>query len=742
MYILILSTILYFTHLKSQEYLEGIVYEKEYIKGKTTFTPLPGASVYWLNTNIGTTTDERGKFKIKFTELSDRLVVSHVGYVSDTLRIVKGKQKVNVTLEKGEKLKEVEVISKQKGETIDKLNPIKTEVISISGLQRLPCCNLSESFENSGTVDVVYSDALTGAKQIQMLGLTGIHTELLGENIPLLNTLAYTHGLTYFPGTWLQSIQVSKGTGSVVNGFQSITGSINCDFKKPHLSPPLFLNAYINSDGRSELNLDLAKNFSNIVGSSILIHSESQFLRNDHNNDGFIDQPLSRQINIYNRWNIEKSDKYCIQYGFKFLYDNKTGGQTNFNIKTDKFTTNSYGISIINKKFDFIAKHGFFLKNNRSIGIQTFYSYHELPSFYGLNKYNSNNNFLYANLIYRSELFKCNNIEFGLSSYYDIISEKIKLPNIDTTRNIKYFTPGAFIQYSFNYEKILSVIGGIRADNFNNSEFIFTPRLHIKTELHENLTIRASAGKGFHITNIFSENLSYFATSRKWRIENIYPIDKAYTFGGSIYYKLKNILKHSIDLSFDFYRTQFISQVIIDNFTDPHLIHIYNLRGKSFSNSYQLNINTLLTENIEITLIGRYNNVKTTYNTTLTQKILAPPFKGLFIVSANTNNHKFQFDFTTKYTSKTKLPPISCHIEKHDIPPFSKEFFIMFFQVTYKAKTLDIYCGVENLLNFKQDKPIISYQDPFSEFFDSSIIWGPITGRMFYIGIRYNLKRQ
>lgn len=727
----------------AQRFLTGYVYEKHKEENHTHFEPLIGASVYWKGTQQGTTTDDLGKFILKMTPETNFLIVSFVGYKSDTIRIIEGQKEVKVVLKSIQVLDEVEVTARQKGEYIDKLNPIKTEVISSNGLQRLACCNLSESFENSGTVDVNYSDAVTGAKHIQMLGLAGIYTQILSENMPLLQGLSYSHGLSFVPGTWMQSIQVSKGTSSVINGFESITGQINTEFKKPHLTDPLFVNIYVNSEGKVELNADITKKLNKYVAASLLIHTESQTLANDHNNDNFLDLPLSKQFNLFNRWNIEKEGVYCIQYGIKALWDNKIGGQIGFNPIKDKFTSHSYGIGIHIEKYDFIAKHGFYFnKPETSIGVQLSVTYHNQDAYFGYNRYDATEKSIYSNVIYHTFIGSNNHkIDVGSSFIYNHFNEYFKVPNVDTLWDKHYNTAGAFAQYTYDYQKILTLMFGFRADYNNAYQWIYTPRFHVKYEINENTNLRFSLGKGSHFAYPVAENMSLMVSSRNWYFANNLKPEEAWNTGLSFSHKFKIGDEKSIQLNADAYRTEFTSQVIIDNVTNPREIRVYELDGKSYSNSFQLNITTSVIKHLDLTLIGRYNNVKQTYGSKLIDKPMSPPFKGLFTASYNTKFEKWQFDATVQYIGKGTLPDFSVNPVEYQIMKESPDYIIVHFQITRRFKHWDLYGGVENLTNYTQHMPIIAHDDPFGNYFDASVIWGPIMGRLYYAGFRFKIKK-
>ncbi|NSW45461.1 MAG: TonB-dependent receptor [Bacteroidales bacterium] len=742
--IILFSVLLISNATFTQNILTGYVYEKHKEAGRVHFEPLVGASVYWKDSQKGTTTDANGKFKLTTIPETNYLIVSFVGYKSDTLRIVDGQNNIKIVLESIQVLNEVEVTARQKAEHIDKLNPIKTEIITNTGLQRLACCNLSESFENSGTVDVNYSDAVTGAKHIQMLGLAGSYTQLLGENMPLLQGLAYSYGLTYVPGTWMQSIQVSKGTSSVINGFESITGQINAEFKKPHLSDPLFLNVYANNEGRGEMNLDIAQKISENFSIMTLLHTESQLLKQDHNHDHFLDIPLSKQLNVFQRFNYEKEGKLHFQYGIKILLDDKTGGLASFNPKTDKNSQQKYGIGINTQRFELITKHGFILpRHETSIGIQIAGAYHIQDAFFGLNNYNADEKSLYANLIYHSYLFKEDQkIDLGSSFNASLLDEKMKVSNLDTLFNMNNQTVGIFAQYTYDYQKIITLMFGFRADYSLLYGMIYTPRLHFKYEINENTTLRLSGGKGTHFAYPVAENLSYMVSARKWYFLNPIKPEQAWNAGLSFSHKIKINDEKSIQIVVDAFRTEFTSQVVVDNVSHPQKVSIYELTGRSYSNSYQINLTANPIKHLDLTLIGRYNDVQQSYTSHLIQKPLVVPFKALFTVSYATRYEKWLIDITTQWNSSASLPDYSTNPNAYQIPSSAPAYTMIFVQLTRRFKQWDAYTGVENLLNYTQHHPIIAPDDPFGNYFDASMVYAPIMGRLFYIGIRYKLTKS
>lgn len=735
--ILVLSLFIFFGSInlvtaQNANELSGVVFELS--DGKKV--PLPGANIYWAGSTIGTTSDSKGKFVIERPSKGKaNLVFSYVGYNTDTIPVSPTQKNISMTMSASLLLKEVVVEERVFGEEISKTKTISTQTISEKGLQKLPCCNLSESFENSAAVDVSYTDAVSGAKQIEMLGLAGVYSQMMSENIPSLRGMAASYGLGYIPGTWLESIQISKGASAVINGYESTTGQINVEFKKPDKSDLFFLNAYGNHMGKVEGNITSAHKINDRWSTMLFVHGEDFRNKVDMNGDSFLDMPLMNQINVFNRWKYF-GPKIKSQFGFKYLTEERSGGQMDF--FNDEALTPAYGIGIKTNRAEFFGKFGFpFERHATSIGMVASATYHNQDGFFGANLYNGTQNSLYYNLIYQTYLVSTTNvINAGVSFNYDQFDEIFN----DTTFAREEIVPGAFLQYTYSNPEHLSAIAGIRYDYNSKFGHIITPRFHIKYNFDLNTVIRGSAGKGYRSANVLSENAGVLASSRKLVFVEELEMERAWNYGLG-FSKLFNLNDGKIvDFSIDFYRTDFQNQAVVDMDSYTGKVLFYNLDGKSYSNSGQVDLKLELIKRLELNFAFRINDVKTTLNSELVEKPLVSKYKGLFNASYSTNFDKWAFDFTAQYNGVSRLPNTSTNPVQYQKAEFSDDFFILHAQVTKRFKKLDVYAGAENLTNFVQKDPIIAADDPFGSYFDSSMIWGPIFGRMFYAGLRFKIQ--
>lgn len=723
----------------AQKVIKGTIAELN-ANGKKA--PLPFANIHWLGTTEGTVADEAGHFKLNKTKDGPlQLVASFVGYLNDTILISPNQSSVEIILEQGAELKQVEIKERMSGSYISSLKPIKTEVITTAGLQKLACCNLSESFENNATVDVGFSDAVTGAKQIQMLGLAGDYSQLMVENIPFTRGLGSAFGLTYIPGTWMESIQISKGTSSVVNGYESTTGQINAEFRKPWNTDKFFLNVYGNNEGRLEVNTHASHVISeDKLSTMVLAHASTQISRIDMNHDGFLDQPLSKQVNVSNRWSYEKHGVTESKFGFNYLYDERQGGQL-IGIKTNEAIANgNYVMKVATRRAQVYDKTGFIFQNipNTSLGLIFSGLYHEQESVFGRSEYNARQLGFYGNAIFQSQIGNSSHTyNAGLSLMYDDFDESFR----DTAFNRVESVPGVFAQYTYNPNEKLSLIAGMRADHHNKFGTIFTPRIHFKVNLFEKTVLRGSAGKGYRSASVLAENSGMLVSSRQLVFREDFRMEEAWNYGLNLTQTIALSEKRDMVISADYYRTDFINQVIVDLDQAADRIVIYNLDGESYSNSFQINAEIALLERFDVSAAYRLNDTRVTTAGELRERPMVSRHKGLLTLSYATRFDKWKFDFTGQYNGATRLPlgiEFPDHLDYKD--GYSPDYFTVHTQVTRKFKKWDAYMGVENLTGFTQKHPILGYDAPFEPGFDAGTIWGPLLGRMVYAGIRYTIK--
>lgn len=716
--------------------LSGTVYESVENNGRA---PLPGVNVYWENTTTGTTTDQLGQFDIQMPKGQHHmLVVSYIGYRSDTIHVHPGQGDIEVILTQNIELGEVEITGRVPGAHLSRTDPIVTQQVTVAELKKAACCNLSESFETNASVDVNYSDAITGAKQIKLLGLSGIYSQLQAENVPNLRGLATAFGLSYIPGSWMESIQVSKGTSSVKNGFESVSGQINVEYKKPANEEKLFLNLYINHMGRIEGNANSSVRLSDTWSTAVLAHASGQFIEADDNGDGFLDDPLGKQLNFMNRWRYDDEKGVHADFGVRYLLDEKLGGQVEFKKGMERNPGNPYGTGVTMNRFEAFSKTAFLFPSREVMNIAWInaYTYNDLRSFFGLRDYDATEQSFYTNLMFQSYILNtAHTFTTGFSYIYDDFDEMLEGIPLRRTEHI----PGVFFEYTYIIPERFTVLAGIRADHHNLHGLFFTPRLHLKYNINEHTILRASAGKGYRSASVIAENLSMLTTSREIIIQDDLHLENAWNYGVNLT-RYIDVAGRELIISGEYYRTDFVDQVIIDKEANNLQTLIYDLDGKSFANAFQLEAKYELVKQLEMTAAFRYNDVRMTIDETLMRAPLTDLYKGLLTMSYVTGLKRWQFDLTAQFNGTSRIPATDMNPEQYRMPGESPHYTILNAQVTKYFKRWDLYLGGENLTNYKQEEPIIASNDPYGPYFDASNIWGPVSGIKIYAGLRFLLK--
>ena len=769
------------SHGQSQM-VSGNVFERT---SKGDKVGLPGVNVFWLGTTKGTFTNESGSFTISRSGVKkNRLVISLLGYRHDTVSVASDGKKLDIELKPDvQNLKEVEISGKQDNTFISRLNARQTTVITTGELQRAACCNLAESFETNASVDVSYSDALSGARQIQLLGLSGIYSQIMTENVPLIRGLATPFGLSYIPGSWMESIQIAKGTSSVVQGYESITGQINVEYKKPETSEKLFINLYGNSNLRFEANADGAIKINDKLSTSLLIHAASSQYKFDRNivqepdsTDGFMDAPKITTLTAMNRWDYIVPNKWVSRLGIKYLYEQRDGGQMAFvksawNTDTTGITNDSkkYGIGVTTNRLEAFWKNGIFLGSDgkSSLGLILSAINHQQDAFYGINLYNGKERNFNANLVFTTSFNENKHrISAGLSYFVDDFTEdflqtRLKyryqtLPPDTTATTADLFTlvgdstfnydmgrtewdAGAFFEYTLDICGKFALIAGARGDYNSRFGYYFTPRLHVRVNSSKTTTIRASVGKGYRSPNLLAENSAVFVSQRVLYFAPDLGNEEAWNYGVNFTWSF-TLFNEKAEFSVDAYRTSFVKQIIADQDSLPTAMFFYNLDGKSYANSAQAQFTFSPLNRFTITTAFRYNDVKITEGGKLVQKAMVNQYKGLLSLGYATKFDKWKFDLTGQLNGPARLPDTQKMPGFLQRPGFSPTWFNLLGQVTRKFKHFDVYLGGENLTNFRQNDPISEYWKPYHTHFDASMAWGPIVGISIYAGVRMMIK--
>lgn len=729
-------------HEGHEGHFHGEVFTRN-LDGKKEF--IEGAVVFWKGTQQGTLSDSKGHFELDLHPTETTFIVAYAGFKIDTIQY-KGQKEVEVELFFLGDTKRIDIVG-DLASTMMKIRDAQlSQVMTEKELCKAACCNLSESFETNASIDASFTDAVTGTRQIKMLGLEGRYTQIMFDNIPTIRGLASIYGLSYLPGPWIKEISISKGIGSVIGGFESITGQINVAHKGAEMKEKIFINAYAGSQGRLEFNSVVKQNVGQRWTSMLHLHGAMSDLRFDMNNDGFLDNPLFRNVAIRNEWSYIGKRGLRGEYMASFHRLENTSGQFNFN-PNDELLSQLWGVNVTTQRYEFSGKTGYVFeeKDGMSLGSQVSISYHDQNGKYGQRNYTGDQLNARVNLMFASEynehIKQTSGVSFVMDDYTEI------LDSFDFSRTEQVF--GAFSEHTFTPNDRWSIIAGIRGDYHNNYGFFLTPRLHARYSINDNTTIKLAAGKGYRSPNLLMDNVGLFASNRTIAIQRSMEnspygmkMEEAMNFGLVFSRKFKLFHRES-SLVLDAYYTDFLDQIVVD-WETPREVRFYQLEGRSYSTSVQAEFQFSPIRRLNVRAAYRWLEARTQYDNGLLFRPLVARHRAFanfeYSTKEKENGSKWMFDMTVKWLGTQRLPYTEAHHGGAGLGTESDDFVLVNAQVSKHFNShLEVYVGGENLTNFMQMSPIVSADRPFDASFDASMIWGPVFGAMGYVGVRWRI---
>ena len=740
-YLIIL--VLLFPVLVAAQTIKGVVMNTKHVS-------LIGANVYWEGSKIGTTTDSDGKFEISTVGITNKnLIASYVGHTTDTV-LIKNQKFVMIHLEENATSESINVIAEKPGIIISNSSAIKTEQITKTELGKAACCDLAGAFETQITVQPQTTNVITNSKELRLLGLSGVYNQVLVDGFPMIMGLSYTYGISSIPGPLVENIFVSKGANSVLQGYEGISGQINVITKELFNSDKLLVNIYMNSFMEKQLNANYTfktGDWSNVTS----LHTTQPANKYDRDKDNFLDVPQITRYSLFNKWSL--GDEHQIGWNSKitlrYLNEKRAGGQTEYNADTDKGSSTIYGQSVDINQPEFSARAGYRFDETHDVQVFASGFYQDQKSYFGTVDYKANQTNMYGNIQYERN-YSGHTLKTGVSFRYMNLNE-----NVDFTENSlgrtyagdyvkKETIPGIFAENTMNFlDGKLTWIAGVRADNHNKFGTIFTPRTLVKYNATDNTTLRANIGTGWRTTNLFSENINLLVSSRDIIFAESMRPEKAMNYGFSLTQNFntedENIIGHFMA---DFYRTEFQNQIFPDYDSDPTKAIIKNFEDPSISNGLQLEFFVKLWDQVEFKVGYNYLDVYRIVDGIHEQLPFNSKHRVLATFSYKPLSKDYHFDVNLHWFGEQRLPITKSNPVEFQRPDFSEAYFVINPQFTYSFDMIDVYVGCENLLDFRQIRPIVGWQNPFGPYFDTSSVWGPTKGREIYVGITFRLPNE
>ncbi|MBK9449887.1 MAG: carboxypeptidase-like regulatory domain-containing protein [Bacteroidetes bacterium] len=711
---------------------------------------LAGASVFWMGTEIGVTTGSNGEFELSAEGIvTQKLIASYVGHLPDTMAIT-GQTFVEFRLQEAKTLDDVLIEAQRDGVSISDESAIKTEQITQTELQKAACCDLAGCFETQTTVQPQTTNVITNSKELRILGLSGVYNQVLIDGFPLIQGLSYTYGISSIPGTMVDNIYVAKGANSVLQGYESISGQINVETVEPDTNKRLLLNAYINSFLEKHFNANFAftkGNWSNLTA----LHTVQPATSIDRDDDTFLDLPKLRRYMVSNKWVYGKDTDFGwnSRVGIRFFNESRVGGQTTFNAKTDQGSTTVYGQTVRINQPEAWTKTGYRINEKHNIVLFASAFHQQQEAYFGTVNYDAQQTNVYGNLQYELS-YAGNDLKTGISYRNLNLNEDVAFT--DTTLQRTYAgnyrrmesIPGLFAEHTLRlFNDKLTWIAGVRGDLHNQFGMQFTPRTLVKFDITPKTIVRANIGTGWRTVNLFSENIGLLVSSRDIVFAESLQPEKALNFGLNLTQKFEtNDENLSGYFSADFYRTDFQNQVFPDYDTDPTKAIIQNFEGTSISNGLQLELNLKIWKRFELKTGYNFLDVYREIGETKARLPFNSTHKSLLTFSYKPLTNKFHYDMNVHWYGAQRLPNTASNPVEFQRPDFSKPYTTVNAQFTYSLKKWEVYTGCDNIFDFRQRRPIISWENPFGPYFDTSSVWGPTKGRELYLGLRFRLTND
>ena len=721
------------------------------IEGKVLSTndePLIGATLQWIGISIGTTAGEQGQFSLSKEGISDlRLIVRYVGFVTDTVDV--GSQQ-SLTIHLTQSTLDEVIVKGDKPDTyISKVNPIKTEVITQTELTKAACCDLAGCFDTQGSVQPTTTNIVTNAKELRILGLSGVYNQVLVDGMPLIMGTTYTYGISTIPGTLVDNIFISKGANSVLQGYESISGQINVELKEPDSDDKLLVNAYVNSFWESQFNVNFTqklKKWSTILSA----HTTKPAQKFDRDEDNFLDLPQLTRYSFYNKWEYGNQNEWGwnSRIAIRYVNEQRIGGQENFNPNFDKGSSSVYGQTVNFSQPEIYTKTGYKMNDKHNFVLFASAFYHTQSAYFGTTQFRANQTNVYGNIQHEYTWNKKHNLKSGMSYRYLELEEEIAFGNDTLNRTYDGVhlkserIPGVFIENTFNWkDRDLVLVTGVRGDFHNTFGLNVTPRALFKYNITKTTTARVSAGTGWRTINLFTENTNLLASSRDVIISPDLEPERSINCGANLTQQFSSE-NFEVQVSVDYYLTQFFNQIFPDYFSEPNKALIENFTGRSISSSLQGEVGLELYERVGIKATYNYLDVYRIVGENKVQLPFNPTHRMTGAFSFKPLNEKWHLDLNAHYFGKQLLTNTSSNPPEYQSAESSSPYAVLNAQLTVSWKWFDFYGGCENIFDFRQKRPIVAWQDPFSPYFDTSNVWGPTKGREIYLGVRFKLEKK
>lgn len=734
----------------------GVLFGRVSSEGK----PVEFVNILIVEITQGAITDSLGNYRMENVPIGKFTVqFSGIGFITSKQSVtVTGDTQLNVDLMEDVALLNEVVVTGTLKEVSKMESSIPVEVYSPTLFRKNPTPNIFEGLSMINGVQPQLNCNVCGTGDIRINGLDGPYTMVLLDGMPIVSSLSTVYGLSGIPNSLVKRIEVVKGPASTLFGSEAVGGLINIITQDAFTAPQFSVDAYSTSVG--ELNTDIGGVFKAGKASSLLGVNYFRFTNpRDINKDNFIDVVLQDRISVFNKWSFKTRSGKQSSIAGRLFYEDRWGGELQWT-EALRGSDLVYGESIKTKRFELIGSHP--LSANKNLTFDYSYNDHNQDSYYGSTSFQAQQKTAFAQLRW-NKLFGKHEILVGLPYRY-IFYDDNTLGTADGNKNAPGITslPGLFVQDELKFNKKFTLLAGLRYDHHIIQGSIITPRLSFKYASHENSVIRLTAGRGFRVVNLFTEDHAALTGAREVVIVNELKPENSWN-GNLNYVHTFLFAKGFANIDASLFYTHFTNRIIGDFITDPNKIIYDNLSGYAVSKGVSLNVESQFTSGLNIIMGGTLMEVYQVQDNTSGERIpqvLAPRFSGTATVSYTLPNSKWLIDLTARINGPMFMPVLPNDFRSDKSPWVPLLNLQLSRHLHVKKSHLEIYGGVKNLLNFIPVNPLLHPDDPFDRpggkyfdnngdprpdtnpngyTFDTAYSYAPMQGARAFLGVRFKI---
>ena len=642
------------------------------------------------------------------------------------------------------------VISATMKEVSKDASPIPVELYTPRFLQRSATSGVFDALSAVNGVRPQITCGVCNTGSIQINGMPGPYTMVTMDGMPVVSGLSTVYGLSGIPNGLVERIEVIKGPAGTIFGSEAVAGVINVVTKNASRAPVFYADVFGSSYGESNIETGMSAKLKR-VHTLLGIHHYRFQQRHDINQDQFTDMALQHRLSVFNKWQWQRKYQRIAMLAARYVAENRWGGEMNWAEKW-RGSDQVYGESILTHRVEVLGKYQLPVKSRR-VTADISWNLHDQDAAYGASRYIGKQQVAFSQLTSDVPLGKSHDALVGLAvryTRYDDNTPATASSNGNHNLPDNTWLPGIFFQDEVQWNARHTTLLGLRYDYQSAHGSIFTPRISWKWTQEAQQVLRVTAGSGYRVANIFTEEHAALSGAREVVIARALHPERSWNV--NVNYSRKFFPPRAGVLGMDgsLFYTYFTNQIVPDYLSDASKIIFDNLNGYAISAGAALNADYSgkngLKINTGVTLLRAYRKEEAVRQ----PQLFAPALSGTWSISAPVSRLHCRLDYTGTWNSPMHLPVVPDDYRPEQSPWYSLHHI----QVTYTlTHDVEIYAGVKNLLGFyPREDVILRAFDPFDRSiainnpggyqFDPSYSYAPVQRQRLLLGVRWTFHEH